>query len=61
MSSAYRREIDVEDNQVMIVQLEGGIKASYSQCHFTPEYFRNTPSSAPRAASRIWMTPARSS
>ncbi|HOJ21910.1 MAG TPA: Gfo/Idh/MocA family oxidoreductase [Armatimonadota bacterium] len=38
---AYRREIDVEDNQVMIMQLEGGIKASYLQCHFTPEYFRN--------------------
>jgi predicted dehydrogenase len=38
---AYRQEVDVEDNQVVIMQLEGGIKASYLQCHFTPEYFRN--------------------
>lgn len=38
---AFRREIDVEDNQVMIMQLEGGIKASYLQCHFTPDYHRN--------------------
>jgi predicted dehydrogenase len=38
---AFRREIDVEDNQVMIMELEGGIKASYLQCHFTPDYHRN--------------------
>ncbi len=38
---ALRREIDVEDNNVMIMELEGGIKASYLQCHFTPDYHRN--------------------
>jgi predicted dehydrogenase len=38
---AFRQEIDVEDNQVMIMELEGGIKAAYLQCHFTPDYHRN--------------------
>ena len=38
---AFRAEVDVEDNQVMIMELEGGIKASYLQCHFTPDYHRN--------------------
>ena len=37
----FRREVDIEDNNVMIMQLEGGIKASYLQCHFTPDYHRN--------------------
>lgn len=34
-------EIDVEDNNVLIMELENGIKASYLQCHFTPDYSRN--------------------
>jgi predicted dehydrogenase len=38
---AFREEVDVEDNQTMIMELEGGIKASYLQCHFTPDYHRN--------------------
>ena len=38
---AFRCEVDVEDNQVMIMELEGGIKAAYLQCHFTPDYHRN--------------------
>ena len=38
---AFRKQVDVEDNQVMIMELEGGIKASYLQCHFTPDYHRN--------------------
>ena len=38
---AFRQEVDVEDNQTMILQLEGGIQASYLQCHFTPDYHRN--------------------
>ncbi|MFC4600800.1 Gfo/Idh/MocA family protein [Cohnella hongkongensis] len=38
---AFRREIDVEDNNVVIMELGGGIKASYLQCHFTPDYHRN--------------------
>lgn len=37
----FRREVNVEDNQVVILELEGGIKASYLQCHFTPDYHRN--------------------
>lgn len=38
---AFREEIDVEDNNMLIMELEGGIKASYLQCHFTPDYERN--------------------
>ncbi len=38
---AFRKEIDVEDNTIVIMELENGIKASYQQCHFTPDYFRN--------------------
>ncbi|MGC9523289.1 MAG: Gfo/Idh/MocA family protein [Anaerolineae bacterium] len=37
----FREEVDVEDNQVMIMELDGGIKAAYLQCHFTPDYHRN--------------------
>ena len=38
---AYRSEIDVEDNNMVLMELEGGIKAAYLQCHFTPDYHRN--------------------
>lgn len=38
---AFRQEVDVQDNNMMIMELEGGIKASYMQCHFTPDYHRN--------------------
>ena len=38
---AFRKEIDVEDNNMMIMMLENGIKAAYMQCHFTPEAHRN--------------------
>lgn len=38
---AFRREIDVPDNYVTMMELEGGIKASYTECHFTPDYHRN--------------------
>lgn len=34
-------EMDVEDNSVVIMELENGIKASYLQNHFTPDYQRN--------------------
>jgi len=40
-SCVFRKEVDVEDNSVVILELEGGIKATYTQCHFTPDYFRN--------------------
>ena len=38
---AFRKEVDVEDNTIVIMELKNGIKASYQQCHFTPDYFRN--------------------
>jgi len=38
---AFRDEVDVEDNHVVILELENGVKAAYLQCHFTPEYLRN--------------------
>jgi predicted dehydrogenase len=38
---AFRREIDVEDNSFVLMDMEGGIKASYLECHFTPDYHRN--------------------
>lgn len=33
--------IDVEDNSMLIMEMENGVKAAYMQCHFTPEYARN--------------------
>ena len=38
---AFRQEVDVEDNNVVIMELDNGIKAAYLQCHFTPDYHRN--------------------
>lgn len=38
---AFRKEIDVEDNSTILLELDGGIKATYMQCHYTPDYFRN--------------------
>jgi predicted dehydrogenase len=37
----FRKEVNVEDNNMVLMELENGIKASYMQCHFTPDYFRN--------------------
>ncbi|NEN05412.1 Gfo/Idh/MocA family oxidoreductase [Diaminobutyricibacter tongyongensis] len=33
--------VDVEDVSMMLMQLENGVYASYQQCHFTPDYWRN--------------------
>ncbi|MGH8894098.1 MAG: Gfo/Idh/MocA family protein [Actinomycetes bacterium] len=33
--------IDVEDLSMMLMQLDNGALASYQQCHFTPDYWRN--------------------
>ena len=33
--------VDVEDVSMMLMTLEHGITASYEQCHFTPDYWRN--------------------
>ena len=33
--------VDVEDITQVNMQLDNGVLASYSQCHFTPDYWRN--------------------
>lgn len=33
--------VDVEDISMMTMQLDNGTLASYQQCHFTPDYWRN--------------------
>ncbi|WP_406447759.1 Gfo/Idh/MocA family oxidoreductase [Streptomyces sp. NBC_00876] len=33
--------IDVEDLSMMQMQLDNGVFASYQQCHYTPDYWRN--------------------
>lgn len=33
--------IDVEDVSMMLMRMESGVLASYEQCHFAPDYWRN--------------------
>ena len=33
--------VDVEDLSMMMMRLDNGVLASYQQCHFTPDYWRN--------------------
>lgn len=33
--------VDVEDVSMMLMSLDNGVVASYEQCHFTPDYWRN--------------------
>ena len=33
--------VDVEDVSMMLMTLDNGVQASYQQCHFTPDYWRN--------------------
>lgn len=33
--------VDVEDISMMLMQLDSGVLASYQQCHYTPDYWRN--------------------
>ncbi len=33
--------IDVEDLSMMLMRMESGVFASYQQCHYTPDYWRN--------------------
>ncbi len=33
--------VDVEDVSMMLMELDNGVLASYQQCHFTPDYWRN--------------------
>ncbi|OGV79357.1 MAG: oxidoreductase [Lentisphaerae bacterium RIFOXYB12_FULL_65_16] len=37
----FRKEIDVEDNSTIMMEMENGIHATYMQCHYTPDYCRN--------------------
>ncbi|MGH3651877.1 Gfo/Idh/MocA family protein [Glutamicibacter sp.] len=34
-------ELDVEDLSMVQMKLDNGVLASYQQCHFTPDYWRN--------------------
>ncbi|MCE5323725.1 Gfo/Idh/MocA family oxidoreductase [bacterium] len=38
---AKRKDVDVEDNNFLLMQLESGAKAAYLECHFTPDDERN--------------------
>lgn len=33
--------IDVEDISMILMELDNGVLASYQQCHYTPDYWRN--------------------
>jgi predicted dehydrogenase len=33
--------VDVEDISMVLMKMESGVLASYEQCHFTPDYWRN--------------------
>lgn len=33
--------IDVEDLSATLLQFDNGVQATYSQCHYTPDYWRN--------------------
>ena len=37
----FHSVVDVEDLSMVNLELENGVLASYQQCHFTPDYWRN--------------------
>jgi predicted dehydrogenase len=37
----YSQKIDVEDHNMVLMQLANGVQASYVQCHYAPDYWRN--------------------
>jgi predicted dehydrogenase len=37
----FNHRIDVEDLNTVQMQLDNGVLATYMQCHYTPEYWRN--------------------
>ncbi len=39
--SGFSPEMDIEDQTVMTMELEGGILGAYLQCHFSPDACRN--------------------
>ncbi|MFS0732273.1 Gfo/Idh/MocA family oxidoreductase [Microbacterium sp. 1P10UB] len=40
-STGLNPVVDVEDVSMMMMTLDNGVLASYEQCHFTPDYWRN--------------------
>lgn len=36
----YSEECDVEDNSIILIDYDNGVRISYTECHFTPEYTR---------------------
>ncbi|MCL2594588.1 MAG: Gfo/Idh/MocA family oxidoreductase [Promicromonosporaceae bacterium] len=39
--TGLNQTVDVEDISMMLATLDNGVQASYAQCHFTPDYWRN--------------------
>jgi predicted dehydrogenase len=39
--SGLHPEIDIEDLSMMQMQLDNGVLASYEECHYSPDYWRN--------------------
>lgn len=39
--TGLNKVVDVEDISMMQMRLDNGVIASYQQCHFTPDYWRN--------------------
>lgn len=39
--SGFSPVIDVEDHSMVMMELENGVQASYTQCHYTPDTHRN--------------------
>jgi predicted dehydrogenase len=37
----YRQEVDVEDQNMILLSTPKGVQASYMQCHFSPDSWRN--------------------
>lgn len=40
-STGLNPVVDVEDVSMMLMTLDNGVLASYEQCHFSPDYWRN--------------------
>lgn len=38
---AFRREVDCLDNHLVLIEYENGVKASYNECHYTPDANRH--------------------
>ncbi|MCD6365545.1 MAG: hypothetical protein J7M14_06685, partial [Planctomycetes bacterium] len=36
----FAKEVDVHDNGIILIDYESGVRLSYTECHFTPEYTR---------------------